>query len=166
MPVIMPCDKCRRRLRVLDRLLGKMVRCPACRHKFRAPELEDAAPLGTSAAAPPVSAPAASPARAHGARLAPRPVHAIEAGPPPEDIALEPADDGLAPAALAPAEDLEETPPRAETRTARPRQSSFLSVFITLGGILLLTAVLGVLSAYWVNAGVQSLQGRPSPARR
>jgi hypothetical protein len=165
MPVIMPCEKCRRRLRVVDRLLGKMIRCPACRHKFRAPELEDAAPLGTSAAASPVSAPAAPPARARGARLAPRPVHAIEAGPPPEDIALEPADDELAPVAGAP-EDLEEAPRHADTRTARPRQSSFLNVFVTLGGILLLTAVLGVLSAYWVNAGVQSLQGRPSPTRR
>jgi len=203
MPVIIQCVKCQRKLRVLDRLLGKLVKCPGCQTKFVAqasgtpviaPLGGKAAPARASAALPAssskVSAPPPSskvpPRLPLSKQPAPKPppsskvpppsrpavlpasgrVRALQAEPPPEEITV--GEEDFIPASALP-------PPRTrpdldgvETHAAlagksarRPRQSSFFSVFVTLGGILLVTSVLGMLSAWWINSKVQSLGGRP-----
>src|SRR5207253_4606811 len=38
MPVLLACPGCGRRLKVKDDLVGRAIRCPHCRQKFRAPE--------------------------------------------------------------------------------------------------------------------------------
>jgi hypothetical protein len=178
MPFIIPCVKCRRKLRVQDRLAGKLIRCPGCQHKFVAPHPKVAAHVGAAAAgaasapvAPPPPAPVQSPAQARMPRLAPRPVHAIEAGPPPGDTSAEPAADQMPrhpaarPGRKLPEEDLSE-PARPAPKRAGPRQSSLLAVFVTLGSILLVTAILGLVCAWWINSKVQWLKAPAIPARR
>src|SRR5438132_12464321 len=43
MPVLLACPGCGRRLKVKDDLVGRAIRCPHCRQKFRAPEPKKAA---------------------------------------------------------------------------------------------------------------------------
>jgi hypothetical protein len=62
-------------------------------------------------------------------------------------------------------EDDIETPRQAEHRSpGHSRPSSFVGVFVTLGSILLLTTIFGLVTAWWINSSVQSLQGRPVPS--
>jgi len=190
MPVILPCVKCKRKLRVLDRLLGKLVKCPGCQTKFvaRAP----GTPVVTAASAPSAAShgrasapkpPASSKAPASrtvpkppsskvpGSRPAVLPVsgasraRAAKAMPPPEEIPVEHGEEDFMPAALLPRQgpqldEVEMTAPGARKPGARQqRQSSLIGVFVTLGGILLLTTILGLLTAWWVNSSMQYLQG-------
>jgi hypothetical protein len=192
MPVIIPCVKCHRKLRVLDRLLGKLVKCPGCQTKFVAPA------NGAAAATPGAAKP--SSARALGRPAAPKsqppsraPAGPVQRTPPPSKAPLTrpfapAASRGRAGPASSPSQEItveqgeedfmagpapsvprtrpqlgegEPTGPLSGKRPARrPKQSSFLRVFVTLGGILLATTILGLLCALWVNAGVQSRQGR------
>jgi hypothetical protein len=162
MPVIMRCVQCQRKLRVLDRLIGKLVKCPACQLKFVAE-----AAMAATAAVPAGAAAKGGPAvpRTPPPLRAPAGPHAIEAGPPLEDIQIEPQEDGitrpLAPTVPAPLE--EARPPARHLAPAGPRPSSFFAVFVALGGILLLTTAVGLACAWWINSSVQMLGPRVLP---
>jgi hypothetical protein len=200
MPVIIPCIKCQRKLRVQERLVGKLVKCPGCQTKFIAqPAAAPAAAVTPTAAvasppaaarpaapaSPPPSrpslAPAAVPPRAVPPAPAPRAsprAHAIEAGPPLEEITIEHLGDGITPPPAsrpqrppAAEDDFEEPrPARGKPATAPVPSSSFLGVFVTLGGILLLTIIVGLVCAWWVNSSVQSLRSgvvpQPPPQKK
>jgi predicted Zn finger-like uncharacterized protein len=46
MPIITPCPSCHAKVRLEDRLAGRKVRCPKCKHTFMAPPEEAAVVLG------------------------------------------------------------------------------------------------------------------------
>jgi hypothetical protein len=191
MPFIIRCVKCQRRLRVLDRLAGKLVKCPACQTKF-------VAQMAGSAAA--AKAPAlARPAGPSGSRTVPRPPSSkvplsrpapsappsskVPTGPrsrvqqavrPPEEAMVDYGEEEFMPASGAirsrprPLDDLEPPPPSSVSKSGvrRPLQTPFMNVFATLGGVLLLTAIFGLATAWWVNSRVQFLQGSVPTGKR
>jgi hypothetical protein len=193
MPFIIRCVKCQRKLRVLDRLAGKLVKCPACQTKFVA----QAAASAAVAAAPAMARPAGqSPS---GSRTTPKPPPSskvplsrpapsappsskVPAGsrsrvgpatPPPEEAVVDHGEDefmsGSASAKLPP-RPLDDLPPTApgvsKSAVRRQRQTPFVNVFAVLGGVLLVTAILGLAAAYWVNSRVQYLQGSPAAGKK
>jgi hypothetical protein len=180
MPVILHCIKCKRKLRVLDRLMGRLIRCPACKTKFVA------AASGTSAVAPASgrTAPASGSGRAAPKSAPPsRPLAAprsfskskAPASPSPRsgpvraaarDLAVEHGEEDFmaAPAVPKPRsgpnlDHIETAAPRSSTRRRKP-PASFLSVFVTLGIIMLGTMLLGLLCGWLVNSKIHSFQGR------
>jgi hypothetical protein len=191
MPFIIRCVKCQRKLRVLDRLAGKLVKCPACQTKFvaqmagspavaKAPAM--ARPLGPSGSRTmpkpspsskvPLSrpAPSASPSskvptgpRSRGNQAVSSPAEAMVDHGEEEFMA---ASSGIRSRAR-PLDDLHPTPSGVnKSGVRRPVQTPLVNVFITLGGVLLLTAILGLVTAWWVNSNVQYLQGTPSAGKR
>jgi hypothetical protein len=183
MPVILQCIKCKRKLRVLDRLIGKLIRCPACKTKFVAASsgsgvvsgsgvskgkaasgsgrtvpksMPAPRPLATPVGRAPVTgrAPASPSPRSGAGRAGPRDL-AVEHGE--EDFMAAPA--VPKPRSGANLDHIEASAPRSAKRRPAP-QASFLSVFVTLGIILLATMLLGLLCGWLVNSKIHSFQGR------
>ena len=187
MPFIIRCVKCQRKLRVLDRLHGKLVRCPACLAKFVAQPSGHPAVAATPAMARP--RPFNSPS---GSRTAPPsskvPLSRPAPNAPPsskvpasprvpssasvEDVTVDHGEDefmagsGAMNAPARPLDDLEPTAPKSsKSGVRRRRQTPLVNVFATLGGVLLLTTLLGLAIAFWVNNKVQWLQQTPASVR-
>ncbi|HYT95441.1 MAG TPA: hypothetical protein VEL76_42370 [Gemmataceae bacterium] len=157
MPVFIQCDACGRRLRVRTDLVGKSVRCPGCKAKFLAQAIaEQTAPVEEETAA----------TAAGTEEMPPLPVSAnraedtTEAVSPPtrrrrvettDQTAPERAPDDEATVEMGPASSQEPAPERAE----EPYESPPRPVFVVLGLVLLLTAVLGLIGAWCISATVK-----------
>jgi DNA-directed RNA polymerase subunit RPC12/RpoP len=183
MPFIIRCVKCQRKLRVLDRLQDRLVRCPACQAKFVARASGSPAVAATPAMARPVR-PFNSPSGSRAvppsskvplSRPAPNapPSSKVPTGPrsrvaPGEEVTVDHgedefmADSGAMNAPPRPL-DLDPTGPRSsKSGVRRRRQTPLVNVFATLGGVLLLTTLLALGIAFWVNNKVQWLQRTPA----
>ncbi len=183
MPFIIRCIKCQRKLRVLDRLAGKLVKCPACQTKFVAqtaasPAVAMARPVGPSgsrtAPKPPPSAKVPLSRPAPGAppssKVPTGPRSRVNQAVSPEVTTVDYSEEEFIPASAAmkprprPLDDIQPPSPSTVSKSGvrRPVQTPFVNVFVTLGGVLLVTAILGLATAWWVNSGVQRLQGTPA----
>lgn len=190
MPFIIRCVKCQRKLRVLDRLAGKLVKCPACQTKFvaqragspalAAPAMARPVPSGSrtipkpppSSKVPP-SRPAPSAPPSSKVPTGPR-SRVNQAVPPPEEATVDHGEEDFMPASAAlrsrprPLDDIQPPPPSTVSKSGvrRPLQTPFVNVFATLGGVLLLTTLLGLATAWWINSRVQYLQGSTASGKR
>lgn len=60
MPVYIPCDKCQKRLKIPENVLGRSIKCPACGSVFTA-DPEKATPAEAKSAPPPAAPPRPAP---------------------------------------------------------------------------------------------------------
>jgi hypothetical protein len=183
MPFIIRCIKCQRKLRVLDRLNGKLVRCPACQAKFVAQPSGSPAVAAAPAMVRPFNSPSgsrtASPSsKAPLSRPAPNapPSSKVPTGSrsrvhPGEEVTVNHGEDefmagsGVMNASGRSLDSLEPSAPSSsKSSVRRRRQTPLVNVFVMLGGVLLLTTILGLVIAFWVNNKVQWLQRTPASA--
>ena len=176
MAVFIECSSCHRKLRVRSELVGKSVRCPNCKTKFLAAQVEGlSAPSGEGG---PATAEGGSTVESHEAVIPPdaptagkedssgptvrRPVAAPPATMPtsipvpPEAITAHPPEPAAAP----------RPPAIAREGGARVPETPWAQVSLVLGLVLLTVVLIGLLGAWWVSAGMHAARDRRgAPAR-
>ena len=168
MPVYIECTSCHRKLRVRTELIGKNVRCPNCRAKFIAAPLEGAAPSSVETSMPAEGAsailtpsPAVEGEDSSSGPTVRRPVPelspetATPAGPPREGIVANP-----------PSIPAEPKPTPSPSAACSGRQETPWSKLSLVVGVVLLSLVLlGLLGAWWIDAGMQAAKGKHASGR-
>jgi hypothetical protein len=161
MPILIQCTGCKRKLRVQNHLLGKTVKCPNCQTKFQAEQLGEMTPK------PPGSMPAQQTSEEMATLLVP-PVNPESAVPATQVLELsEPASTPPQSPGVQVQKPTEQhtaanvavqAPPPTPPAPAPPPPfpTPALKVFTILGGIMLLTALVGLGLSWWVAAAVDA----------
>jgi hypothetical protein len=179
MPILCQCTSCKRKLRVLDHLLGKMVRCPNCQTKFLAqgiaetvvspqggaeprespsadnpvspPNVED---LMQTPVVPPVNPASATPAPA----LQMLEVNEPASTPPTPSPAGPPSAERIAPATPAVAAPAQLPPLEipAVPAALQPFETPPLHVLAVLAAIVLGVSIISCGLGWWIGAAVEN----------
>jgi DNA-directed RNA polymerase subunit RPC12/RpoP len=117
MPILIECANCKRKLRVLDHLLGKMVKCPNCKTKILAQSMAETAKAALS----------------QSEALEPDVLDSQPASASIEDLMRTPVVPPLNPATFVPLQALEVTEPASSPPTApspKPRPSEQIATTV------------------------------------